>query len=82
MSTFPISAIALLGAIYFFYTIPLTAASRLVSPQQLDQLFPKLGDTSDLVGFQLANLMSGLATAVIWSSFFAICPVMFKVGIP
>lgn len=73
------SAIALLSVIYVFYTIPLTAASALVDPGKLDELFPQLADwTEKLGGLQVTNLVSGFMTALIWSVFFALCPIMFK----
>jgi hypothetical protein len=73
------SAIALLAAIYVFYTIPLTAASTLVDPTQLDELFPEFDKWSNrLGGLEVTKLVSGFMTALIWSTFFAICPIMFK----
>ena len=40
--------LALLAAIYVFYTIPLTAASRLVDPASVQELFPNLSSWVDV----------------------------------
>jgi hypothetical protein len=73
------STIALLAAIYVFYTIPLAAASALVDPTRLDELFPEFTKWSNnLGGLEVTKLLSGFMTALIWSTFFAICPIMFK----
>jgi hypothetical protein len=62
-----------------FYTIPLTAASALVDPMKLDELFPRFTEWSEsLGGFEITQLVSGFITALIWSTFFALCPIMFK----
>lgn len=66
------SALILLAFIYVFYTVPLTAASNLVDAESLDRLFPGLKD------FEMSSLVSGFATALIWSAFFAVCPTLFK----
>ena len=42
------SALALLGTIYVFYSIPLTAAARLVDPQSIKEVFPKLSEWVDV----------------------------------
>jgi Calcium-dependent channel, 7TM region, putative phosphate len=67
----------LLALIYVFYTIPLAAASTLVNPSKLSELFPRLGDWSEKSGTNIANLVSGAITAIIWSGFFSVCPIMF-----
>ena len=72
------SSIGLLATIYVFYTIPLTAVSRLVDAEQLDQLFPELAKWSQDLGLEVAQYASGFLTALIWSTFFALCPILFK----
>jgi len=73
------SALLLLGLIFIFYTIPLTAAAKLANPEDLGNLLPKLDGVSDEKAGELTMLLSGLLTAGIWSSFFALCPILFKV---
>eukprot|EP00934_Nitzschia_sp_Nitz4_P000795 Nitzschia sp. Nitz4//scaffold32_size149145//19447//26119//NITZ4_002866-RA/size149145-augustus-gene-0.25-mRNA-1//1//CDS//3329548030//795//frame0 len=71
-------AMGALVCIYFFYTIPLTAAQELVSPESLSKIFPdieRLQQSSDF----LANIFSGFIPALVWTSFFAACPPMFKI---
>jgi hypothetical protein len=70
---------ALLGGVYFFYTVPLAAVSGLVDPNRLDKIFPRFADWSKNSGLEVTVLVSGLVTALIWSTFFALCPVLFKV---
>ena len=65
--------------IFIFYTIPLTAASKLANPEDLGELIPKLEGVSDERSVEITLLLSGLITAGIWSLFFALCPVLFKV---
>jgi len=73
------SAIMLLATIYVFYTVPLAAAAALVDPESLDELFPGFGNVSeDWGGVEFTSLISGFMTALIQSSFFALCPIMFK----
>ena len=68
----------LLATIYTLYTIPLTLASSLVAPERLAELFPQLADRSDSGAFLAGTLVSGMLSALIWTSFFALCPVIFK----
>jgi Calcium-dependent channel, 7TM region, putative phosphate/Late exocytosis, associated with Golgi transport len=63
-----------LGFFFVFYTVPLTLASQLVNPEAVNKLFPKF--VGSVV--QKGGGLSGLITALIWSSFFALCPVIFK----
>ena len=70
-----------LAAIYTLYTVPLNLASKLVSPEELDAVFPDLGEISKSIGFEVTGLLSGFVTALIWTTFFALCPVMFKVSV-
>jgi Calcium-dependent channel, 7TM region, putative phosphate len=70
-------SLLLLGSIYVFYTIPLTLAVSLIDPSNLDQLFPGYADwVHDHLLFR--NIFSGILPALIWTTFFALCPVMFK----
>ena len=71
-------AIGLLGAIYFFYTIPLTLAQQLVSPESLSKIFPEIEELQER-SLLLSNIFSGLIPALVWTAFFAVCPPMFKV---
>jgi len=66
--------------IFVFYTIPLTAASKLANPEDLGNLIPKLDGVSDERAVEITLLLSGLITAGIWSLFFALCPILFKVS--
>jgi hypothetical protein len=72
-------SMAILGALYVFYTIPLTLASQFVDPKDLDKLIPRTGDFEGKKRIQTAFLLSGLVTAGIWSGFFALCPILFQV---
>jgi Calcium-dependent channel, 7TM region, putative phosphate/Late exocytosis, associated with Golgi transport len=63
-----------LGFLFVFYTVPLTLASQLVNPEAVNKLFPKF--FGSVVQKEIG--LSGLITALIWSSFFALCPVIFK----
>lgn len=71
-------ALAMLATIYTLYTIPLTAASEFFSSSQLDTIFPELKDWSHEYGWQLSGVLSGLISAMVYTTFFALCPVMFK----
>jgi Calcium-dependent channel, 7TM region, putative phosphate len=72
------SAIALLGFIYVFYTVPLAFASQLADPDMLERIFPGVSALEEAYGFQITQFLAGLITAGIWSSFFALCPIIFK----
>lgn len=63
-----------LACIYIFYTIPISFAQSLVSPKNLGEIprFQKWG-------FLSADILSGLVTALLYTLFFALCPMMFKV---
>lgn len=65
---------------YTFYTIPLTAAAQLVDPQELDAIIPSVKGIEERDRLRLTLLLAGLITALIWSIFFALCPVVFKVS--
>jgi len=70
-----------LATIYIFYTVPLTFASRLVDPASLTEVAPRVAEWSEEHDLKIIELFSGMATALIWSTFFALCPIMFKVSI-
>lgn len=72
------AALAMLAAIYSLYTIPLTLASTLLDPSNLQEVFPILAEWSDRDKFGVTKLISGLLSALIWTTFFALCPIMFK----
>lgn len=67
----------LLVLIYVFYTVPLTLASQLVNPESLSNIFPNATAFAEEKGIHITLLLSGLITALIWSGFFALCPVLF-----
>jgi hypothetical protein len=69
-----------LAAIYFFYTIPLTLAQQLVSPEHLSKIFPEIKELQEN-SMLLSNIFSGLIPALVWTAFFAACPPMFKVRV-
>lgn len=64
-----IRSLIALGAMYFFYTIPLTAAVGLASSDNLTELFPGLVDLKE--SYISADLLSALIGALIWAFFFA-----------
>ena len=79
VSSFFYRAIVLLAVIYTFYTIPLTTAAQLVNYAQLDSLFPRVAKWTDSnFGFSVTHLLSGLISAIIFTTFFGLCPSMFK----
>lgn len=69
---------AMLVTIYTLYTIPLTLASSLVAADELREVFPGLSDRSNSRAYEIAQLVSGMLSALIWTTFFALCPVIFK----
>jgi len=73
-----ICSYGLLATIYIFYTIPLTAASKLVDPESIKEVFPSLSDWIDEHWGNGAELISGLLQSGIWTLFFALCPVLFR----
>ena len=70
------STILLLAAIYIFYTIPLTFATGLVDPGKWDNLFPRSREWTQ--GSFYTQYLSGILPALLWTTFFALCPLMFK----
>jgi len=71
-------ALASLVFIYVFYTIPITTAQSLVAPQTLQKTLPGLQEWLNQSKYLSAEIMSGLVSALLYTAFFAICPVMFK----
>lgn len=71
----------MLAAIYTLYTVPLTFVSAKFSGDNLENLFPGLGEYDDQRGHGLAEHLSGLIVAGVWSTFFACCPILFKVSL-
>jgi hypothetical protein len=71
---------ALLGIMYIFYTFPITAAATLLEPEELAGIIPLATDIEEGERYAIAHKLSGLMTALIWSSFFALCPLFFKAG--
>jgi hypothetical protein len=71
-------AMGLLATIYFFYTIPLTLAHSVVTPEKLSNAFPEIFKEQKN-SVLLSNIFSGLLSALVWTAFFAACPPMFKV---
>ncbi|KAG7368157.1 protein of unknown function DUF221-domain containing protein [Nitzschia inconspicua] len=69
-------AMCMLGIIYFFYTIPLTRAQQLLSPETLGRVIEDLDIW--LKNNFLKYVFTGLIPALVWTAFFAICPPMFK----
>lgn len=68
------STILLLIAIYIFYTIPLTFATGLVDPARWANILGSDWEPGPLY----TKYLSGLFPALLWTGFFALCPVMFK----
>jgi Calcium-dependent channel, 7TM region, putative phosphate len=66
----------LVVTIYIFYTIPLQAATSLLEPKSLDNIFP--GYMASLENSWFKGIYSGLASGLIFSIFFSLCPVIFK----
>ena len=67
-------SIIFMGFLFVFYTVPLTLASQLVDPEAVSRIFPDLNGAAS----QYGAVLSGLVTASIWSTFFALCPVIFR----
>lgn len=71
------SSKAILATIYIFYTLPLTFAVSLANPSEYDEVFPFIKEFQ-LKHAEYYDLISGLIPALIWTVFFSICPIMFK----
>jgi Calcium-dependent channel, 7TM region, putative phosphate len=67
-----------LAAIYIFYTIPLTLASTLVAPENLEAIMPEFFHWVNEWWVDFSAVVSGLMQSLIWTAFFASCPVIFK----
>lgn len=66
----------LLATFYIFYTIPLTFATGLVDPAKWDNLFPGSREWAESSFY--TQYLSGILPALLWTGFFALCPLMFK----
>jgi len=71
-------AMASLIFIYIFYTIPITAAKKVVEPSSLQRTLPGLYNWFNQTKYLSADILSGLVSALLYTTFFALCPVMFK----
>jgi urea transporter len=72
------SALASLVFIYIFYTIPITAAQKVVEPANLRTTLPAMFAFFNSTAFLSVDLVSGLISGLLYTAFFALCPVMFK----
>jgi len=70
-------SLLLLGSIYVFYTIPLTFATSLIDASKLNELIPGYEEWVQK-SVIINNIFSGILPALIWTTFFALCPTMFK----
>ena len=70
--------LASLAFFYVFYTIPITAAQSLVAPENLQRTLPGLHEWLSNSKYFSAEIMSGLVAALLYTSFFALCPIIFK----
>jgi hypothetical protein len=50
----------------------------LVSPKNINESLPALEEWLNQNKYLSAEIMSGLVTALLYTAFFALCPVMFK----
>jgi hypothetical protein len=69
----------LLLIIYVFYTVPITLVGNLVTPKKFFAFFGV--DDEGLEPIEnsfLSTLISGFVPAILFSLFFALCPVMFR----
>jgi hypothetical protein len=73
------SAMTLLGLMYTFYTFPLAAATALIDPKEFAAIIPAAANVEEGERYEIALLLAGLVSALIWSTFFALCPMFFKV---
>mmetsp|Transcript_52259 Transcript_52259/g.156840 ORF Transcript_52259/g.156840 Transcript_52259/m.156840 type:complete len:458 (-) Transcript_52259:772-2145(-) len=70
-------ALLLLATIYIFYLFPLSLAIDLADPQRMFGIFPGYNEfIKTNPGTQ--RLLAGLVPALLFTTFFALCPVMFK----
>jgi len=70
-------SLLLLAAIYVFYTFPISAAAAFADPTKLYELWPELENiVNNRVLFK--QILSGIVPALLFTLFFALCPVMFK----
>lgn len=70
-------SLLLLAAIYVFYTFPISAAAAFADPSKLYEIWPELEEiVNNSVLFK--QILSGIVPALLFTLFFALCPVMFK----
>jgi len=69
-------ALAILGSIYIFYILPLTAVQEWLSPEILQGILPNLDNW--LQNEFAKYIFSGFIPALVWTGFYAVCPPMFK----
>ena len=70
-------SLLLLAFIYIFYTFPISAAAAFADPSKLYELWPELEEiVNNNVLFK--QILSGIVPALLFTLFFALCPVMFK----
>ena len=70
-------SLILLAAIYVFYTFPISAAAAFADPTKLYEIWPELEEiVNNSVLFK--QILSGIVPALLFTLFFALCPVMFK----
>ena len=71
------TALFILLVMYVFYTVPLTFISTLAAPEKLNRLIPGLSELAeDNPVFN--RLLQGVVPSLLYSLFFALCPVIFK----
>ncbi|KAL7557538.1 hypothetical protein ACA910_019251 [Epithemia clementina (nom. ined.)] len=71
-------SLVLLIAFYALSPFPLTLVASVMDPQTLQQAFPKFFEWADRNQEGTAELMSGFLQSLLWTVFFALCPVFFK----
>ena len=70
-------SLLLLACIYIFYTFPISAAAAFADPSKLYEIWPELEEiVNNSVLFK--QILSGIVPALLFTLFFALCPVMFK----
>lgn len=70
-------SILLLSVIYIFYTFPISAAAAFADPSRLYQLWPELEQIVEEKAI-FKQILAGIVPALLFTLFFALCPVMFK----
>ena len=62
---------------YVSYTFPLLAATSVANPERLGELIPEIREFLER-NVLFSQAFSGIASALIYSTFFGLCPVIFK----